>query len=321
MRVETLNTDKDIYTYMRLEKTTAHAYPNVISSLSQEPEEGSRIGGMRERLGVVVRSDNPRTRMIMRPGINWAFGLQECFAYWNGLNPGYVERYNSQMEEYIQDDGEMLGSAYGRYLRHLPHDQLRRVIDQLSESPRTRRAVINIHNAKYEDYDSNDVACTVYLQFILRDGELNCITSMRSQDMLFGYPYDTNAFQWIQEVVAGILDVDLGFYEHRMNSCHYYTDFEEQVVESAGACSAYTLDDCRLSRSDVDDVMEILREGLRKCRIGVRPTEQLAKLTKYGTYYRDWLTTMYAYEQQRFHDDDVDVDIVTQPLRHFVEFS
>ena len=283
--------------------TTSQAYPAIISMLSDEPEDDSRVGGMRERLNVTVVSENPRDRMLRRPGINWAFGLQEAFAYWNGLNPGYVQRYNSQMENYMRD-GELEGSAYGRYFRKLPHDQIQRVIDQLTTSPETRRAVINVHNAKYEDYDGPDVACTIYLQFILRDGELNLIANMRSQDMLWGYPYDVQAFQWLQEVVAGILDADLGRYVHTMNSCHYYTEFEKKVISSKNNATSTVLPDCRLDERDLDNVMQTLGTVLWFARNGYTVDHFLDQLDDVSTFYGDWARVMLAYEHRRFHENE-----------------
>lgn len=290
-----------------IENTTPKAYSEIIRLLETETVDESRLSEMREHQTVIVRSDNPRERWFHRPNVNWAFGLQEAWAYWTGKNPGHVQRYNSNMERYIQDDGEMLGSAYGRYMRHLPHDQIGRVIDQLTDSPETRRAVINIHNAEYEDYGSNDVACTVYLQFLLRDEQLNCISCLRSQDMLWGYPYDTQAFQWIQEAIAGILGVEVGWYEHRMNSCHYYTDFEEDLIESKDP-DVFELPDCRLNWTNVRDVELSMDQGLRRARDGAIPMEEMQYLDTISVFYSDWLRMMTAYEQSRFHNNTVEAE-------------
>lgn len=300
------------------EETTPHAYRSIVEHLSDVSTNVSRNGDTKEELGVVVRSHDPRTRWMFRPDINWAFGLQESYAYWAGKNPGHVQRYNSKMEEFMYD-GELHGSAYGRYLRHIPHDQIGRVIGQLQQNEETRRAVINIHQAGVEDYDKGDVACTVYLQFIARDDELNMITSMRSQDMLWGYPYDVQAFQWIQEVIAGVLDLDLGFYEHRMNSCHYYTDFEDSVKESWRRSSVHSLPDCRLDSHALSTVMNRMDKGLQRARDGEIPYKEIKLVDRQSEFYADWLQTMTAYEQLRFHGDkkaafDLKKGIETTPM-------
>lgn len=278
--------------------TTPEAFPQIVEMLQDKEQEESRIGGTREEWMVAITSDNPRERWLTRPGFNPAFSLQECFAWYNGLNPGHVERYNSNMERYVQDDGRMLGSAYGRYMRRLPHDQIQRVVEMLRENPDTRRAIINIHNASFEEYDSNDVACTIYLQPIIRDNKLHMTANLRSQDVLLGYTYDTHGFQWIQELLAGRLGVDVGTYTHIMNSCHYYTNFEDKVIDAKENYQSYELPDCRTAT--VNTEMHLLSVGLSYAREGLFPAEQIEEL---NDFYTEWLALMTAYEARRFHDD------------------
>lgn len=299
--------------------TTPAVYPSIIKMLEETSDQDSRIGGTREAPVVTVHSYDPRERWLTRPGINWAFGLQESFAYWMGQNPGHVERYNSQMENYMYDE-ILHGSAYGRYLRHFPHDQIERVLHMLEENPNTRRAVINIHNAYVEDYDGPDVACTIYLHPFVRDGKLHMVANLRSQDMLWGYPYDTQAFQWMQEVMAGVLGVELGEYWHIMNSAHYYTEYEDKVLESAYRSSGAQLPDCRLDRESTAFVMNGLKEGLQKARDGDIPYATMSTLSNVSGFYADWLCVMTAYEQKRFHDDaeaaaQIAKMITTKPLK------
>lgn len=157
----------------------------------------SRNGEMREQWMVCVQSDRPHVRHLFWPGYNLAFQLQEMFAYWQGLNPGHVQRYNSNMNRYMTD-GKLNGSAYGDRLRNTIHDQLKRVVRQLEGETPTRRAVAVIHQPARENYfTGNDVACTLDLQFVVRDGDLHLTSHMRSQDLLYGYPYDVANFQWI----------------------------------------------------------------------------------------------------------------------------
>lgn len=277
--------------------TTNQAYPLIVQMLRDQQSQSSRAGGTREKLGVAVRSPDPRDRIMMRPKINWAFGLQESFAYYSGQNPGHVERYNTQMKNYMTD-GKLEGSAYGRYLRHIPHDQIERVISQLRENEATRQAVINFHQSGVERYDGPDVACTVYLQFIAREGELNLIAAMRSQDMLFGYPYDVQAFQWLQEVIAGRLGLELGFYEHRMNSCHYYTEREEQVLETLDEFKAFKTPDCRLDDGKMGTVATLMEKSLEAIRHDEMPYNIMQDID--STYYCDWIRMMAAYENERY---------------------
>jgi len=238
------------------EGTTPRAQADVIRALRCMEERPSRAGDMREQLAVLVKSPDPRERYLFREKFNLAFQLQEHWAYWAGANPGHVERYNTNMKTWVDEEtGKMPGSAYGDRMRNTAgHDQVARAIEQLRESPETRRAQIVVSQPHVEQYDSNDVSCTSYLHPFFRDGRLHMVATLRSQDMYWGYPYDTANIQWIQEVMAGLLDAELGEYWHLMDSCHYYTDFEDEVMAVADE-GADPMDVAKVSISDLRDVL------------------------------------------------------------------
>lgn len=282
---------------MLIEASTVRAYPRLVDILSDNPVQESRNGDTKELLNVTIQSNNPRERFIMRDEFNLAFCLQECWAYWQGRNPGFVQRYNSQMENYMDDDGMLDGSAYGERLRHSAGDQIRRIIAQLQDNEQTRRAIMMIHQPHIEDYTGDDVACTLDLHPIIRDGKLHLTVHMRSQDIYWGFPYDVQAFQWIQEVLAGILDVELGTYTHHIDSLHYYMERESAVLDSVEIESFDTLP-CDLEPEELAVNMSQLTTALAVARSGRQPSvEQM------HPYYRDWANVMFAYEQHRYHDD------------------
>lgn len=64
--------------------------------------------------------------------------------------------------------------------------------------------------------------CTTTLQFLLREGRLHIIATMRSNDAYLGLPHDVFCFTMLQEMVARILGVDLGSYRHFVGSMHLY---------------------------------------------------------------------------------------------------
>ena len=177
----------------------------------------------KEVVPLTVISEDPRERYIDRTALNASFMLRESSDIFNGLNPGYVCRYNSVMNQFKNKFGNFDG-AYGPRIRFMSgHDQLERVVEELEKDPDSRRAVITIHNSLFENYSGKDVACTMSLQYLVRDGKLDSIAHMRSNDMLLGFTYDTHAFQWLQEVIAGFLGLELGSYTHIDNSAHIYS--------------------------------------------------------------------------------------------------
>lgn len=313
---------------MEIEATTPEAWGELVELLMGEPERESRAGDMRELRTVTVRSDDPRERWLVRDGDwNLAFQLQEMFAYWMGLNPGHVERYGN-MDRWLDDDGRLPGSAYGDRMRHSAgHDQLGRAEAQIRDSPGTRRAVVQVHQAAEEDWDSNDVSCTSHLHFLARDGELHCKASLRSQDVFWGYCYDAANNQWLQEALAGRLGLELGEYHHVMDSAHLYTRFEDGRASAAvGESRAGSTPDMRLEKNLHDEVMEELDRGLARARSGSIPSDCIRSLETYGPagdVYADWLRVMTAYEKSRFHGEKgmarrLAADVSTRPWADWI---
>jgi thymidylate synthase len=293
-----------------IESTTAEAYGEAVDHLRGREARPSRGGEMREDVGVVVRSADPRERHLFRDGYNLAFQLQEHWAYWAGANPGHVQRYNSNMETWIDDEtGEMPGSAYGDRLRSTAgHDQVARALRQLREDPSTRRALMAVHQPAAEDYGSNDVACTAYLHPLLRDGELHMVAAVRSQDMYWGYPYDTCNNQYIQEAMAGLLGADVGEYVHVMDSCHYYTEHEDEALRAADEGAAHAAADCRLAKPAFEAAFGADTNGLDLARGGPVPAgtavalDEAAAADGGARFYGDWFRVVAAYELSRHHD-------------------
>jgi thymidylate synthase len=67
-----------------------------------------------------------------------------------------------------------------------------------------------------------DVPCTLNYRFFLRNDRLHMHTTMRSQDLWLGFPYDIFAATVLQELLAGWLGVELGDYHHNVDSLHLY---------------------------------------------------------------------------------------------------
>lgn len=104
--------------------------------------------------------------------------------------------------------------------------QLTAVINLLKNDPNTRQAIITFWTANdlvhaYRK-DKKDLPCTICLQFFIRDSKLHCITTMRSNDVWLGTPYDIFCFTSIQSLIALALDVSTGFYIHQAGSLHLY---------------------------------------------------------------------------------------------------
>lgn len=91
----------------------------------------------------------------------------------------------------FSDDGVRFFGAYGPKVM----EQMSYVVKTLGEDVDSRQAVMTIWRER--PHATKDVPCTVALQFMIRDGKLNCHATMRSSDAWLGWVYDTFNFSMI----------------------------------------------------------------------------------------------------------------------------
>lgn len=103
----------------------------------------------------------------------------------------------------------------------VPYDQAWGVITTLRLDPNSRRAVIDLWDTE-NDWTARDVPCINHIQFMIRDGLLDCFVLMRSNDALEATFMNAWAIIRLQESIAKELDVGVGTYTHRANSFHCY---------------------------------------------------------------------------------------------------
>lgn len=182
-------------------------------------------GPARELAGVVLKITNPLARLSRTESRARPFScLGELFWYLSGSNKlSFIKYY---IPQYKSDaDGDEIHGGYGpRLLNWRNINQLRAVIDLLRRNPDSRRAVIQLYDATDLVGHYKDVPCTCSLQFMVRQGRLNLVTHMRSNDAYLGLPHDVFCFTMLQEIVARSLSAELGNYTHMVGSFHLYEE-------------------------------------------------------------------------------------------------
>ena len=136
----------------------------------------------------------------------------------------------------ISDDGETSYSAYGDIVfnRH-GFNQVEKIIQLLCNDPMSRRAVINFNVPNKNVIETKDEICTIALQFLIRNGKLNCTCIMRSNDIWYGLPYDTVFFTELTKYIARRLRIPYGEYTHTVISLHVYERNYDDIKKSATA--------------------------------------------------------------------------------------
>ncbi len=165
--------------------------------------------------------------------LSWKFLTGE--ALWILSGSDLVEDiapYNKYISDF-SDDGEVFFGAYGPKVV----GQLNYVVRNLVYDPESRQAVISIW--RENPPKTLDVPCTCILQFMIRNGALNCHVYMRSSDAWLGVPYDWFNFSMIALKVACEVNreaavppiVKLGAMYWTAGSSHLYEKNWQDVVQ------------------------------------------------------------------------------------------
>lgn len=194
----------------------------------QNKSEGSRCGNVAgEVINAVTVIEDP-TRCIMKNNIRnmpIRYAVGELLWYLSGnknIN-NTISKYTNVWENF-SDDGITVNSNYGYCIKEkFGFDQYKYVKEVLSKDKSSRQAVMHIKEPRNTiESPTNDLNCTVCLQFIIRDDKLYMTTYMRSNDFWLGFPYDIFNFTALQILLSMELEVGLGTYTHIAGSLHLY---------------------------------------------------------------------------------------------------
>ena len=204
--------------------------------------QDSRGGLTKEILHAAMSIADPRQRWVVsrKPPLNIAFALAEVIWIMTGRRDlAFLEYWNSELRKYVGPGPELHG-AYGyRLRRHLGLDQLERAYQVLRNKADTRQVVLQIWDSATDMPASDgtpadpDIPCNVVAMPKLRDGKLEWLQVIRSNDIFLGVPHNFVQFTCIQEVMAGWLGVRCGSFNQISDSLHVYDRDWDNVMNSA----------------------------------------------------------------------------------------
>lgn len=129
----------------------------------------------------------------------------------------------------IADENGEVNSNYGRLVYHEDNAyQFQQVADTLRDSPTSRQAVMIYTRPSIHVEAGKDFICTNVVQYMIRDGRLNAIVQMRSNDAVFGY---RNDYAWQRVVLSrlvrdlklrGLTNLKMGTITWQVGSLHIY---------------------------------------------------------------------------------------------------
>lgn len=192
--------------------------------LSDEECGCSRDGALTgEILNCVAVLENPLNNIMQNKlrNLSIKYAIGEMLWYMSRSRElKEIQKYTKGWDR-MSDDGKLINSNYGWCIKDkFGFDQWEFVKNELIKDSSSRRAVIHIKEPSNKE--SNDVNCTVSLQFFIRQGKLYMTTYMRSNDIWFGLPYDVFQFTCYQILLSMELGLELGTYTHMVGSLHLY---------------------------------------------------------------------------------------------------
>lgn len=231
---------------------------------SKTEHQTGRGGTTMEILHAAFTLTDPRQRWIVarHPALNPAFAIAEVIWILCGRNDAaFLNYWNSQLPKYAGTGTEYHG-AYGYRLRkHFGIDQLKRAYLALQHNPDSRQVVLQIWDSlkDFPDEEGNpvnpDIPCNITSLLKIRDGKLEWMQIMRSNDLFRGVPYNFIQFTSIQEILAGWLNVEPGSYNQISDSLHLYQEDIKLVKADLPGDVAQNTDSLCLLKEESDVVL------------------------------------------------------------------
>lgn len=205
--------------------STSTAWRQLLYELLNIPEETPSPRGRetREQIAGRYRVFMPAFIDLVDRDVNVAFMFAEAAWILSGSNRLADIRPFMDGYQAFSDDGVFLQGAYGPRVV----DQLGYVVDCLEADNDSRQAFLSIWRDRPRP--AKDIACTTSMQFLLRRGKLHSVTTMRSQDVVYGYTFDVVTFSAVANAVRLLLkergvESELGHLTVNAGSLHLYRD-------------------------------------------------------------------------------------------------
>ena len=284
-------------------------WADMVQTCAGAPAFESRIGGCHEVLGWSGKLLNPDASLTTLAGRKTSAIYAGAEVLWYLSATGkikmiehYAPSYPKWADEGPDGDMEMYGAVGARlssgYDGH--PDRLMNVITLLKQGPNSRQAVL----ATWHPDDlgwalgkgKKNLPCYIALQFFLRNGKLDLMVTMRSNDVWLGAPYDIFAFVCLQKLVADCVGAKLGVYHHHVGSLHLYDKHFDKAIAAiaplifAQPSSLYAQNAMQLEHRWEREVASVI--DLKKSIDWALDHEAISRTLKDGSITAEWANDM-----------------------------
>jgi thymidylate synthase len=158
---------------------------------------------------------------------NWKYFVGELYWYIVGdTNPEIINNFSSFWKGLLDEHGNV-NSNYGYIIGPRQHNQFKWAYDALANDKSSRQSIMVFNTPFYQKEGVKDFVCTMYVNFWIRENELNMKVQMRSNDIFYGLQYDAPFFSIVYQSMYLCLkkvypDLEIGSYYHCSDNTHYY---------------------------------------------------------------------------------------------------
>lgn len=202
--------------------------------LSVSSSTPSRVGNVYDLGPVAFEFEPGKLNLITlkNRALNPFFAIAEAAWVIGGHNELDILSYYLKKYDAFSDDGMTLNGAYGFRLRScFGYDQLEFAIQELKNSPGSRRCVLNMYSSDdLRNSTSKDIPCNTSIMLKIRRGALDLTVINRSNDVHWGIPYNIFVFQVLHCYLARKIGVELGLQRHFTDSLHLYEHYINEVT-------------------------------------------------------------------------------------------
>lgn len=257
----------------------------------------SRIGLIREYLHCTFHLRNPRQRWILsrQPSINPAFAIAEVVWMLQGRNDAaFLNYWNPKLPEF-SGRSETYYGAYGHRLRsNLGFDQIEAAYRTLAANPGSRQVVLQLWDGQKDmpNFDGSprdsDIPCNVVAMLKVRDGKLELLQIMRSNDIYRGTPHNIIQFTCLQEVMAGWLGLEVGSFVLVADSLHMYEHDSEEFYISESTPSVSNTDSISLPKIEFEQMLLAMGNAMDELRHEQLSSRRFMELIMNNDFSTGW---------------------------------
>lgn len=172
--------------------------------------DGSTNSKLLEEQGINIWKGNSSKEFIESRGLNYEEG---------DIGPGYGFQWRHWGAEYKGCNEDYTGQGF---------DQIANLISEIKSNPNSRRLILTAWNVN--DLDKMVLPpCHYSAQFLVQDGNLDCILNQRSGDMFLGVPFNLASYTLLTYIIAQKTNLKPRKLIHFIGDAHIYKNHIEQV--------------------------------------------------------------------------------------------